>query len=79
MECGGHGYVGRTAILEILPIDPRVGDALAKGTITPYELERMIRKKTNLPSLRDNGLKLLESGSTDLAALRKVLDLTYES
>lgn len=78
-ECKGRGYAGRTAILEILPISPRIGDALAKGQITPFELEQAIRKDSNLPSLRDNGLKLLEAGRTDMDALRKVLDLTYES
>ncbi|HSI65585.1 MAG TPA: ATPase, T2SS/T4P/T4SS family [Candidatus Saccharimonadia bacterium] len=78
-ECKGRGYSGRTAILEILPISPKVGDKLAKGEITPYELEHEIRKLYGLPSLRDNGFKLLEAGRTDLAALRKVLDLTYDS
>ena len=77
-ECKGRGYSGRTAILEILPISPKVGDKLAKGEITPYELEHEIRKLYGLPSLRDNGFKLLEAGRTDLAALRKVLDLTYD-
>ncbi len=76
-ECHGRGYAGRTALLEILPITPRVGDALAKGEMSPYELERVIRKDTGLPSLRDNGLKLLVEGKTDLDALRRVLDLTH--
>ena len=61
------------------PISPRIGDALAKGEITPFELEQEVRKESGLPSLRDNGLKLLAEGKTDLDALRKVLDLTYES
>lgn len=78
-ECKGQGYLGRTAILEILPVSPKVGDALAKGSMTPYEFETAVRATTKLPSLRDNGIRLLEDGSTDLAALRKVLDLTYES
>jgi type II secretory ATPase GspE/PulE/Tfp pilus assembly ATPase PilB-like protein len=78
-ECKGRGYSGRTAILEILPISPRVGDKLAKGDITPYELEQEVRRDTGLPSLRDNGLKLLAEGKTDLDALKKVLDMTYES
>jgi type IV pilus assembly protein PilB len=78
-DCKGRGYSGRTAILEILPINPRIGDALAKGSITPYELEQEVRRECGLPSLRDNGLKLLMEGKTDLDALRKVLDLTYES
>lgn len=78
-DCKGRGYSGRTAILEILPITPRLGDSLAKGEITPYELEQEVRRESGLPSLRDNGLKLLAEGKTDLDALRKVLDLTYEN
>ncbi len=77
-ECHGRGYIGRTAILEILPITPLMGDKLSKGEITPYELEQEVRRETSLPSLRANGLKLLSEGRTDLDALRKVLDLTYK-
>ncbi len=75
-ECQGRGYVGRTAILEILPISPALGDAMSKGDLTPYELEQRVRRDTGLPSLRENGLKLLREGRTDLEALRKVLDMT---
>ncbi|MEI6871365.1 MAG: ATPase, T2SS/T4P/T4SS family, partial [Verrucomicrobiota bacterium] len=78
-ECQGRGYSGRTALLEILPITPALGDALSKGQITPYELEQRIRKETGLPSLRDNGLKLLGEGRTDLEALRKALDMTVQN
>lgn len=78
-DCHGRGYSGRTAILEILPITPKLGDKLAKGEITPYELESEVRRDSGLPSLRDNGLKLMAQGRTDLDALKKVLDLTYES
>jgi type IV pilus assembly protein PilB len=78
-DCHGRGYAGRTAILEILPITPKLGDRLAKGEITPYELESEVRRESGLPSLRDNGLKLMAEGKTDLDALKKVLDLTYES
>ena len=77
-DCNGRGYSGRTAILEILPITPALGDALSKGEITPYELELRVRRETGLPSLRDNGLKLLGEGRTDLDALRKVLDMTVQ-
>lgn len=78
-ECKGRGYAGRTAILEILPISPRIGDRLAKGEITPFELEQEVRRESGLPSLRDNGLKLMAEGKTDLDALKKVLDMTYET
>lgn len=78
-ECQGRGYSGRTALLEILPITPALGDALSKGQITPFELEQRIRRETGLPSLRDNGLKLLREGRTDLEALRKALDMTVQN
>ena len=38
-ECRNTGYSGRTAILEIIPITPKVSDMLSKGEMTPYELE----------------------------------------
>jgi type IV pilus assembly protein PilB len=76
-ECRYTGYSGRTAILEILPISFKVGDALSKGEITPYELEMLVRRETNLPSLKDNGLKLLAEGRSDLEALRKCIDMSH--
>jgi hypothetical protein len=56
-----------------------MGDKLAKGEITPFELEQEVQRECGLPSLRDNGLKLMADGKTDLDAMKKVLDLTYET
>ncbi len=76
-ECRSTGYNGRTAILEIIPITPKVSDQLSKGEITPYELEVRIAEEGVLPNLRSNGLRLLKEGKTDLAAVSKVIDMTY--
>jgi len=76
-ECRHTGYNGRTAILEIIPITPKVSDQLSKGEITPYELEVRIAEEGVLPNLRSNGLRLLKDGKTDLAAVSKVIDMTY--
>ena len=76
-ECGGTGYKGRSAILEIIPITPRISDMLARGEISPYELEVRIANEGKLPSLRTTGLRYLAQGVTDLNALAKVIDLTY--
>jgi type II secretory ATPase GspE/PulE/Tfp pilus assembly ATPase PilB-like protein len=76
-ECGGTGYKGRTAILEIIPITPKISDLLSRGQISPYELEVRIAKEGKLPNLRGTGLRLLAEGKTDLNALAKVIDLTY--
>ena len=76
-ECRNSGYSGRTAILEIIPITPKVSDMLSKGEMTPYELEVKVANEGVLPNLRRSGLKLLRDGKTDLAAVSKVIDMTY--
>lgn len=76
-ECRNSGYNGRTAILEIIPITPKVSDMLSKGEMTPYELEVRVAEEGILPNLRRSGLKLLRDGKTDLAAVSKVIDMTY--
>ena len=77
-ECHGSGYAGRTAILEIIPITPKVSDMLSKGEITPYELELKIQEEGILPNLRNNGLKLLKEGKTDLLAISKMIDMSTD-
>jgi type II secretory ATPase GspE/PulE/Tfp pilus assembly ATPase PilB-like protein len=77
-ECNGSGYAGRTAILEIIPITPKVSDMLSKGEITPYELELKIQEEGILPNLRNNGLKLMLEGKTDLAAIGKMIDMSTD-
>ena len=76
-ECRNSGYSGRTAILEIIPITPKVSDSLSKGEMTPYELEVKVAEEGVLPNLRRSGLRLLREGKTDLAAVSKVIDMTY--
>jgi len=76
-ECRHTGYNGRTAILEIIPITPKVSDQLSKGEISPYELELRIQQEGRLPSLRRSGLRLLREGKTDLHAISQVIDMTY--
>ncbi|MDP0491996.1 MAG: ATPase, T2SS/T4P/T4SS family [Verrucomicrobiota bacterium JB023] len=76
-ECRHSGYSGRSAILEIIPITPKTSDELSKGALTPYELEVRVQEEGKLPNLRKSGLKALAEGRTDLAALSKVIDMTY--
>ncbi|MBK1790110.1 GspE/PulE family protein [Persicirhabdus sediminis] len=76
-ECHGGGYVGRTAILEIIPITPKISDMLSKGEISPYELEVKIHEEGVLPNLRRSGLRLFKEGKTDLKAISKMIDMTY--
>jgi type II secretory ATPase GspE/PulE/Tfp pilus assembly ATPase PilB-like protein len=76
-ECRKTGYSGRTAILEIIPITPKISDMLSKGEMSPYELEMQVAAEGILPSLRRSGLRLLREGKTDLVAVSKVIDMTY--
>jgi type II secretory ATPase GspE/PulE/Tfp pilus assembly ATPase PilB-like protein len=76
-ECRYSGYAGRTAILEIIPITPKVSDLLSKGEMTPYELEVKVAEEGKLPNLRRSGLRLLREGKTDLHAVSQVIDMTY--
>jgi type II secretory ATPase GspE/PulE/Tfp pilus assembly ATPase PilB-like protein len=76
-ECRKTGYNGRTAILEIIPITPKISDMLSKGEMSPYELEMKVAEEGILPSLRRSGLRLLREGKTDLIAVSKVIDMTY--
>jgi type II secretory ATPase GspE/PulE/Tfp pilus assembly ATPase PilB-like protein len=77
-ECRNTGYSGRTAILEIIPITPKISDQLSKGLMSPYELEVKTAAEGVLPNLRRSGLRLLREGKTDLAAVSKVIDMTYD-
>ncbi|MFT3992173.1 MAG: ATPase, T2SS/T4P/T4SS family [Luteolibacter sp.] len=76
-ECRHSGYSGRTAILEIIPITPKISDQLSKGEMSPYELEIKVAEEGKLPNLRRSGLRLFREGKTDLAAVSKVIDMTY--
>jgi type II secretory ATPase GspE/PulE/Tfp pilus assembly ATPase PilB-like protein len=77
-ECRRTGYSGRTAILEIIPITPKVSDLLSKGEISPYDLEVRVQEEGKLPNLRKSGLHLFAEGQTDLRAVSKVIDMTYD-
>ena len=45
--------------------------------MSPYELEVSVAQEGILPNLRSSGLRLVRDGKTDLAAISKVIDMTY--
>jgi hypothetical protein len=51
---------------------------LSKGEISPYDLEVMVQEEGKLPNLRRSGLRMLADGVTDLKAVSKVIDMTYD-
>lgn len=70
-ECQGIGYIGRTAIYELLTVDRGVRDVLSK---TPkLDLLRQAARKAGMRTLQEEGLALVARGTTSLDELIRVL------
>ena len=74
-ECH-NGSAGRTALLEVLPVDARVADMIVSGA-SSHEIEADIRGRYKLSSLKQQGLELLLSGDSDLESIKDVINLGY--
>jgi type IV pilus assembly protein PilB len=68
-ECNYTGYMGRTAVHEILMMSPEIRDNLASGGNT--ETIRKIAKSEGMKTLLDNLRELVLNGTTTLAELRR--------
>ncbi len=70
-ECGGIGYVGRTAVFELL----KVGDMVRKVLPTGPKLDalRQAARKDGMRSLQEEGILLVAKGVTSLPELMRVL------
>ncbi|MDO4573885.1 MAG: ATPase, T2SS/T4P/T4SS family [Planctomycetia bacterium] len=70
-ECLGLGYSGRTAIFELV----KVGDATRQALATQPQLEavRKALRKDGNKTLMEEGFRLIVSGDTSLAELKRVL------
>ena len=75
--CDGRGYLGRTAVLEVLPIDRSAGEQILAGTLGGYALEQLQRERFGLRNLRELGIELVANGRSDLAAVKDVINLAY--
>jgi type II secretory ATPase GspE/PulE/Tfp pilus assembly ATPase PilB-like protein len=70
-ECGGIGYLGRTAIYELLVVDDTLRTALIKEP--KLEVLRRVARKTGHKSLQEEGILLVVRGITSLPELNRVL------
>ncbi|MDY0170653.1 MAG: ATPase, T2SS/T4P/T4SS family [Thermoguttaceae bacterium] len=70
-ECGGIGYVGRTALFELLVVGDSVRKALAARA--KPDLLRQAARKDGMRSLQEEGLLLVAKGVTSLPELMRVL------
>ncbi|MDZ7617196.1 MAG: ATPase, T2SS/T4P/T4SS family, partial [Patescibacteria group bacterium] len=69
--CGGIGYVGRTAIFELLLVGETVRKALASRA--KPDVLRQAARKDGSRSLQEEGLLLVAKGVTSLPELMRVL------
>ncbi len=72
--CNGTGYKGRVAVVEILLFDEDLDQLLARNE-SKAELKELAIKK-GFKNMKDDGILKVLEGTTDLAALSKVVDLT---
>ena len=69
--CGGIGYIGRTAIFELMVVGDEVRRTLASDP-TPEAIRRAARKD-GMKSLQEEGVLLVAKGVTSLPELMRVL------
>ncbi|MBL7130168.1 MAG: Flp pilus assembly complex ATPase component TadA [Candidatus Omnitrophica bacterium] len=62
--CNQTGYRGRSAIYEIMLMNERTRESIARGA--DYQQLREIAKETGMKTLYENGLKKVEQGITSL-------------
>ncbi|MFH1924298.1 MAG: ATPase, T2SS/T4P/T4SS family [Planctomycetota bacterium] len=69
--CSGIGYVGRTAIFELLMVDDAVRKQLASAP--KLDLVRQAARKAGIRTLQEEGIVLVAKGDTSLPELMRVL------
>jgi type II secretory ATPase GspE/PulE/Tfp pilus assembly ATPase PilB-like protein len=70
-ECGGVGYLGRTAIFELLVINDALRQTLAANP--KPDVFRQAAQKAGVRTVQDEGIVLVAKGSTSLQELMRVL------
>lgn len=71
--CSHTGFMGRTAIYEIVPVDEKMR-RLIHGNVAEFELENYVRQYSG--SIREDGLRKVLAGKT---TVEEVLRVTNES
>lgn len=65
-KCGGSGYKGRGAIMEVLPIDEAIKELIMKGG-SSSEIREQARSR-GMVTLKETGLRKVREGVTSLEA-----------
>ena len=70
-RCNRTGYMGRTAIAEVIEIDTELRGLIERGAM-PTDIEQVARKR-GMRSLHDAGIDIVGQGVTDLAEIERVI------
>jgi type II secretory ATPase GspE/PulE/Tfp pilus assembly ATPase PilB-like protein len=70
-NCQGSGYVGRTAIFELLVVDPAIAQLVAEGT--PIDRIRAQCRKNKMYYLQETGLLKVIDGTTSMNEILRCL------
>jgi type II secretory ATPase GspE/PulE/Tfp pilus assembly ATPase PilB-like protein len=70
--CGGTGYFGRTAIMDIMYINDHIRTVLCNNTLTPGDLKQKGDKQFH-NALRIMGMKKVMSAMTTLSEIKRVV------
>jgi type II secretory ATPase GspE/PulE/Tfp pilus assembly ATPase PilB-like protein len=70
-KCQGRGYLGRSAVFELLEVKPELKAAFIKYAKTPDTLRQYARKLGHL-SFQDEGLLAVATGLTSLQELQRL-------
>ena len=73
-HCNHRGFRGRTAILEILPMDADLDELVARRA-TGREIRRVAAEK-GFRSLAEEGVERVLDGTTSIAELSRSVDIT---
>jgi CheY-like chemotaxis protein len=76
-ECGGTGYRGRVAVLEILVVDAEVERRISAGE--PADRIMEVARANGLRSLWESGVQHVLNGVTSVDELQRVVDVPTET
>ncbi len=73
LTCGGTGYYGRRGVYEVMPVSPKLRNAISKGA-NADEIEKLALAE-GMTTLRQGVIDYVLDGTTTISELRRI---TYE-
>ena len=70
-HCGGTGYYGRTAVMDVMYVDDHIRELLSNDKLGPGELKKK-GDRTFFSVLRKEGMKKVLAGETTLKEIKRI-------